>query len=307
MEKMIEIKKNSFRAWLLASRPKTLTGAAVPVMTGTAFALTDSHFNIRIVPTILCFLFAFVMQIDANFVNDYFDFIKGNDDNTRLGPERACAKGWIEAKVMKRALVYTTLIGCLIGLPLVYWGGLTMILIGLLCVVFCFLYTTYLSYRGMGDLLVLVFFGIVPVCLTYYLAMPTDMPKFTWEVFVSSLMCGMVIDTLLIVNNYRDIDNDRRVGKNTLVVKLGAELSRWLYLMIGIIACTSGIIFIIRGYYLPFALPLIYLILHVRTYKRMVEIDKGKELNLILGETARNIFIYGLLLSAGIILSYFIA
>lgn len=307
MEKMIEIKKNSFRAWLLASRPKTLTGAAVPVMTGTAFALTDSHFNIRIMPTILCFLFAFVMQIDANFVNDYFDFIKGNDDNTRLGPERACAKGWIEAKVMKRALVYTTLIGCLIGLPLVYWGGLTMILIGLLCVVFCFLYTTYLSYRGMGDLLVLVFFGIVPVCLTYYLAMPTDMPKFTWEVFVSSLMCGMVIDTLLIVNNYRDIDNDRCVGKNTLVVKLGAELSRWLYLMIGIIACTSGIIFIIRGYYLPFALPLIYLILHVRTYKRMVEIDKGKELNLILGETARNIFIYGLLLSAGIILSYFIA
>lgn len=307
MDKMIEIKKNSFRAWLLASRPKTLTGAAVPVMIGTAFALTDSHFNIRLVPTILCFLFAFVMQVDANFVNDYFDFIKGNDDNTRLGPERACAKGWIEAKVMKRALVYTTLMGCLIGLPLVYWGGLTMILIGLLCVVFCFLYTTYLSYRGMGDLLVLVFFGIVPVCLTYYLAMPADMPKFTWEVFVSSLMCGMVIDTLLIVNNYRDIDNDRRVGKNTLVVKLGAELSRWLYLMIGIIACTSGIIFIIRGHYLPFALPLIYLILHVRTYKRMVEIDKGKELNLILGETARNIFIYGLLLSAGIILSYFIA
>lgn len=307
MEKMIEIKKNSFKAWLLASRPKTLIGAAVPVMIGTAFALTDSHFNIQLVPTILCFLFAFVMQIDANFVNDYFDFIKGNDDNTRLGPERACAKGWIEAKVMKRALVYTTLIGCLIGLPLVYWGGLTMILIGLLCVVFCFLYTTYLSYRGMGDLLVLVFFGIVPVCLTYYLAMPADMPKFTWEVFVSSLMCGMVIDTLLIVNNYRDIDNDRRVGKNTLVVKLGAELSRWLYLMIGIIACTSGIIFIIRGHYLPFALPLIYLILHVRTYKRMVEIDKGKELNLILGETARNIFIYGLLLSAGIILSYFIA
>lgn len=304
---MIEIKKNSFRAWLLASRPKTLIGAAVPVMIGTAFALTDSHFNIQLVPTILCFLFAFVMQIDANFVNDYFDFIKGNDDNTRLGPERACAKGWIEAKVMKRALVYTTLIGCLIGLPLVYWGGPTMILIGLLCVVFCFLYTTYLSYRGMGDLLVLVFFGIVPVCLTYYLAMPADMPKFTWEVFVSSLMCGMVIDTLLIVNNYRDIDNDRRVGKNTLVVKLGAELSRWLYLMIGIIACTSGIIFIIRGHYLPFALPLIYLILHVRTYKRMVEIDKGKELNLILGETARNIFIYGLLLSAGIILSYFIA
>lgn len=307
MEKMIEIKKNSFRAWLLASRPKTLIGAAVPVMIGTAFALTDSHFNIQLVPTILCFLFAFVMQIDANFVNDYFDFIKGNDDNTRLGPERACAKGWIEAKVMKRALVYTTLIGCLIGLPLVYWGGLTMILIGLLCVVFCFLYTTYLSYRGMGDLLVLVFFGIVPVCLTYYLAMPADMPKFTWEVFVVSLMCGMVIDTLLIVNNYRDIDNDRRVGKNTLVVKLGAELSRWLYLMIAIIACTSGIIFIIRGHYLPFALPLIYLILHVRTYKRMVEIDKGKELNLILGETARNIFIYGLLLSAGIILSYFIA
>ena len=199
------IKQDSWQAWLLAARPKTLTGAMVPVMIGLALAWTDGKeygddvFNT--VAAILCALFAMIMQIDANFINDFYDYAKGNDDAaTRLGPLRACTQGWVKIDSMKKAIASTTILACLVGLPLVYYGGLEMILIGLLCVVFCFLYTTHLSYIGLGDVLVLVFFGIVPVCITYYIQLHT----MTWEVFLASIACGLVIDGLLMVNNYRD-------------------------------------------------------------------------------------------------------
>src|SRR5574344_2045192 len=164
MEKNV-IKTNSLKAWILAARPKTLTGAAVPVMIGVSLIHVEQPWFFNWLPAALCFLFAFVMQIDANFINDFFDYVKGTDDETRLGPKRACAEGWISLDAMKQAIALTTVFACLIGLPLVYWGGLERILVGALCVVFCFLYTTYLSYIGLGDLLVIVFFGLGPVCI----------------------------------------------------------------------------------------------------------------------------------------------
>lgn len=299
MDKEI-IRKNSFKAWLLAARPKTLTGASVPVMIALAMAYTDLQGNgFRIIPAVLCALFAFVMQIDANFVNDYFDFISGKDDEQRLGPPRACAMGWIDVAKMKVGMIITTVIACIIGLPLVVYGGVEMILVGALCVVFCFLYTTLLASRGLGDLLVLVFFGIVPVCATYYLQTDTC----TWIVFLASLACGLVIDTLLVVNNYRDIDNDRRAGKKTLIVMIGADKGRLLYLWLGIIASLMGVVFAVYGQYWTPLLPTVYLIMHIATYRRMVKIGKGRQLNLVLADTARNMFVYGLTLSLGLLLS----
>lgn len=299
MDKEI-IRKNSFKAWLLAARPKTLTGASVPVMIALAMAYTDLQGNgFRIIPAVLCALFAFVMQIDANFVNDYFDFISGKDDEQRLGPPRACAMGWIDVAKMKVGIVITTVIACIIGLPLVIYGGVEMILVGVLCVVFCFLYTTLLASRGLGDLLVLVFFGIVPVCATYYLQTDTC----TWVVFLASLACGLVIDTLLVVNNYRDIDNDRRAGKKTLIVMIGADKGRLLYLWLGIIASLMGVVFAVYGQYWTPLLPTVYLIMHIATYRRMVKIGSGRQLNLVLADTARNMFVYGLTLSLGLLLS----
>lgn len=299
MDKKI-IRKNSFKAWLLAARPKTLTGASVPVMIALAMAYTDLQGNgFRIIPAVLCALFAFVMQIDANFVNDYFDFISGKDDEQRLGPARACAMGWIDVAKMKVGIVITTVIACIIGLPLVVYGGVEMILVGALCVVFCFLYTTLLASCGLGDLLVLVFFGIVPVCATYYLQTDTC----TWVVFLASLACGLVIDTLLVVNNYRDIDNDRRAGKKTLIVMIGADKGRLLYLWLGIIASLMGVVFAVYGKYWTPLLPTVYLIMHIATYRRMVKIGSGRQLNLVLADTARNMFVYGLTLSLGLLLS----
>lgn len=297
------IKQDSWQAWLLAARPKTLTGAMVPVMIGLALAWTDGKeygddvFNT--VAAILCALFAMIMQVDANFINDFYDYAKGNDDaETRLGPLRACTQGWVKIDSMKKAIATTTILAFLVGLPLVYYGGLEMILIGLLCVVFCFLYTTHLSYIGLGDVLVLVFFGIVPVCITYYIQLHT----MTWEVFLASIACGLVIDGLLMVNNYRDRENDERDRKRTLVVEIGEKSAERFYLCLGITAVLLGIIFWVNGHVLAFVLPVLYLLLHTFTWLKMKRINHGKELNVCLEETARNMLVYGLCVSIGLLL-----
>jgi 1,4-dihydroxy-2-naphthoate octaprenyltransferase len=251
-------------------------------------------------PAVLCLLFALIMQIDANLVNDFVDYAKGTDDReTRLGPERACAQGWVSIERMKKAIAATTCLACVVGLPLAWYGGLEMILIGMLCVVFCFLYTTHLSYQGLGDVLVLLFFGLVPVAITYYIQLHT----ITVEVVVAALACGLVIDALLLVNNFRDRDTDREAGKQTLVVRTGPKTALFCYVGVGVVACLMGGYFAWQGRWWAFVLPVVYLVLHLLTAVRMKRIWQGRELNRCLGMTARNILIYGLTVTVGVLLS----
>ncbi|WP_308270359.1 1,4-dihydroxy-2-naphthoate octaprenyltransferase [Prevotella sp.] len=301
------VRVNSLKAWILAARPKTLTGAAVPVMIGIACAVAMYGWcGIRVVPAVLCMLFALIMQVDANFVNDYFDFMKGTDDEQRLGPKRACAQGWITASAMRSGLFVTTLLACIVGLPLVYYGGWEMIMVGLACVVFCFLYTISFSYIGLGDLLVLVFFGIVPVCMTYWLtAPPTALTSIPFAVVLMSIACGLIIDTLLVVNNYRDIDNDRRAGKLTLIVRIGERGGLVLYLILGLVGTILAIVGVVLldwhdGQWTQ-SLLIIYTPFHTWAFNEMRSIRKGAELNRVLGMTARNMFIFGLLASAALV------
>lgn len=306
------VKTNSVKAWLLATRPKTLSAAAVPVMIGTAFAWRNTSEQFNWIPAILCLLFAWIMQIDSNLVNDYFDFKKGNDDETRLGPKRACSEGWITSDAMVWGILITTLLGCMTGIPLILYGGLEMVMVGIACVVFCFLYTTLFSYHGLGDILVLLFFGIIPVCCTYYVCMPLHQQIPTGEVIASSIACGLAIDALLIVNNYRDIDNDRSNSKITLAVRLGASKTRRLYESIGYIAAGIMIILVFFDLYqtdkfIPtYAIYLIYIILHRQSYQEMKRINKGAKLNQVLGLTARNILVFGILSVAAILSVIFI-
>lgn len=301
------VRVNSLKAWILAARPKTLTGAAVPVMIGIACAVAMYGWcGIRVVPAVLCMLFALIMQVDANFINDYFDFMKGTDDEQRLGPKRACAQGWITASAMRSGLFVTTLLACIVGLPLVYYGGWEMIMVGLACVVFCFLYTISFSYIGLGDLLVLVFFGIVPVCMTYWLtAPPTTLTSIPFAVVLMSIACGLIIDTLLVVNNYRDIENDRRAGKLTLIVRIGERGGLVLYLMLGLVGTILAIVGVVLldwhdGQWTQ-SLLIIYTPFHTWAFNEMRYIRKGAELNRVLGMTARNMFIFGLLASAALV------
>ena len=265
-----DVRTNSFRAWMLAARPKTLTAAAVPVMAGSALAVADLGTGFRAWPCVLCFLFAFIMQIDANFINDYFDFRKGSDRTDRLGPERACAQGWITPRAMLRGIGVTTVLACLAGLPLLWYAGWELVVVGAVCVVFAFLYTLGLSYRGCA--------------------------------LVCALACGLVIDTLLMVNNYRDRDQDRISGKRTVVVRWGARAGRAAYLWLGFLPCLGCLSLVAGGYLWAAILPQFYLIPHIRSWQLMGSIGQGRALNRVLGLTARNIFLFGLLLSAGLLL-----
>ncbi len=295
------LKTNGLNAWFLAARPKTLTGAASPVLMGGALALYDTdavaHSGL-LLPFLLCLLFAFVMQIDSNLVNDYFDFLKGTDREDRLGPERACAQGWVTPRAMRIAIAVTTLLACCIGLPLIWWGGWQLVFVGLLCVLFCFLYTTRLSYLGYGDLLVLVFFGLVPVCCTYYVLTGT----LTLPSVLAGSACGLATDCLLMVNNYRDRNQDVLSGKHTLIVRFGARFGLTSYLLLGVIATLLGGLSLCLATD-TFAAPLplfLYLAAHILVYRQMSRLD-GKALNAVLGKTALCIFLFGLLYSLALL------
>lgn len=140
------IQPNSLQAWLLAARPKTLTAASIPVMVGCALAEAHGHF--QTVPAILCFLFAFLMQIDANFINDLYDFLKGSDREDRLGPERACAQGWISPQQMKRGILFTTFLAGICGLGLLFYSGWEMIPVGMACILLRICIPNWLTKAG---------------------------------------------------------------------------------------------------------------------------------------------------------------
>ncbi len=297
----MDVKTNSIRAWLLAARPKTLTGALIPIILAGALAWHDNVMRWDLL--LCCALFACLMQVAANLINDLYDYLKGTDREDRLGPERACSQGWITSGAMRWGIGVVVVLACLVGLAAVAlsyemlpWHGWEFVALGISCVVFAFLYTTCLSYLGLGDVLVLVFFGLVPVCGTYFL-MAQSIP-------LSSLLLGLIsgvsIDALLVINNYRDRDQDRISGKRTLVVLLGEPFGRYHYLAIGIICIVlyfvlMSVLYKATHSYIMFSPPCLYIILHIATWQKMCQIRQGRALNKILGETSRNMFIFAIL------------
>lgn len=299
------VKTNSTHAWWLAARPKTLTGAAAPVMVALAAAIHE-YGRIEVWPAMLCLLFALLMQVDANLVNDYFDCIRGVDGEERLGPERACSQGWITLPAMRMGMGLTTLLACIIGLPLVAWGGWECIAVGLACVAFCFLYTTLFSRIAMGDVLVLLFFGLIPVGYTFYFQTPyasiTQVPVGVWCL---ALAQGLITDCLLLVNNFRDRDTDAAVGKTTLVTIIGPTATLLLYCLIGIVSVSLAIYGIhdLSGAYSTWHyLPLLFLPLHLSILYIMCKTYRGKALNRVLGMTALSIFVFALLAVFGLLM-----
>ena len=288
-KKPLSVKPGSAKAWFLASRPKTLTAALCPVVVGTALAWADGEANWA--AFVLCLAFAASMQIAANFINDLFDFTRGTDREDRLGPERACAQGWISPRGMKRGIALAVSLACICGLGLIPFGGWPLVWLGVACVVFAFLYTTLLSYCGWGDILVFVFFGLVPVCGTYFV----QAGSFTPTVWILGAGCGLVTDTLLVLNNFRDYDTDRLSGKKTLIVSFGKKFGSQLYLWLGVAAALCSCFAVYLDHYIIVAFMTLYIISHINTWRTMNKIRQGRELNRVLGMTSLNILEYSLL------------
>lgn len=302
------MKTNSLSAWILAVRPYSLGNSVILVAVASALAWSDGGFHP--LPALLCLLFALLMQCTANLVNDLWDFRRGADRPDRLGPDRAFAKGYITPRAMKAGIGAFTLAACGAGCGLLWYamtcgvlryGGWELPLVGALCIVFAYLYTAGpwpLAYHALGDAAVVLFFGLIPVGFTYYIQTGT----WGWEVTVAALACGLVIDTMLLVNNFRDREQDARCGKRTIVVALGAGVGRWGYLALGAAAVALCLALLAGGRIWAALLPLPYLFAHLATWRSMVRIDRGDGLNLCLAQTARNILLFGALLTLGLLL-----
>lgn len=313
------IKQNSWKAIVKGARLETLPGAAVPVIIAIALAAGDMYRtgnigNFQIIPALLCFLFAEIMQINANYINDYFDFKGGHDSAARQGNDRVATKGWMTMQFMRKVIIGTNIIAAAVGLPILWFArtdsalpplqggaGWVLLAVGAVCMLFSLLYTTMFSKRALGDVLVLLFFGIVPVCVTYYVLTGTC----NWYVFVASLACGFEIDSMLVINNFRDHDEDLQTGKHTLSHLLGRKRMLQFYLAIGFICAALGYFcYKMNGYSMAFNLQIIYLLVHMRIYNTMKVIWQGPELNKQLAANGKNILLYGILIAAGILITF---
>lgn len=292
-------KPSKLQSWILASRPKTLPAALVPVMVGSALAIYHGIFFPAY--SIVALLCSILIQIGTNFTNDLYDYLKGTDTAERKGPLRVLASGFISVTEMKWGIFLVFFTAFLLGLYLVYSVGLMILWIGIFSIIAGLAYTAGpfpLAYNGLGDLFVFFFFGIVGTVGTYYL----HAQQFTVLAFLISLPVGALITNILIVNNYRDIEEDKTAGKNTLAVILGKDFSRYEY-----------VFFILISFFIPFLLHfkydfniwifLPYITLPIAiTLVKMIYALSGIQLNKTLELSAKFSALYGLLLSIGIIL-----
>ncbi|MEQ9279793.1 MAG: 1,4-dihydroxy-2-naphthoate polyprenyltransferase [Balneola sp.] len=288
------------KIWVEAARPKTLAAAFVPVLIGATIAYQGELINWM--ATTVALLCAFLIQIGTNFANDYFDFVKGADTDERIGFERATAKGLISPKNMLNATIICMALAFIFGLYLVWIGGTVVLIIGLFSLLFGVLYTGGpfpLGYNGLGDLFVFIFFGIVAVMTTYYV----NALAWSMDTFWASLAVGALCTNILVVNNLRDIEQDKIAGKKTLGVLFGETMLKVEYTFMLMLAFATPPHFYFQlDYEIWIFLPFLILpvaLLHTKTI--WTETEK-RNLNQQLEKTAKFMTIFGLLFSIGIIL-----
>ena len=285
--------------WIIAARLKTLTAAISPVILGTALSYHDGKFHPFIF--LMTLLAAILIQIGANFANDFYDFQKGTDRDDRLGPMRATQSGLITPEEMKTAmwLIFALAIG--VGFYLAYVGGWPIVVIGLASILAGIAYTggPYpLGYHGWGDVFVFIFFGLIAVPGTYYL----QNGSFTNTALGLGAALGMLSTAILVVNNIRDMETDIVTGKKTLAVRLGKSFSQIEFSILVTIPFITPLCMwwntkdnmslLITLFALPIAVHLIFQLIS----------KSGRELNKVLAGTARFLFIFTILFSFGLIL-----
>lgn len=290
---------NKFDIWVLASRPKTLLAAIVPVLIGTSIVSFDTKVNFP--AAFVALVCALLIQIGTNFVNDLYDYLSGADGESRKGPTRALAADLISVNEMKAAIILVFFVTFVLGLYLVYISTWITLLIGLLSIFAGIAYTAGpypLAYNGLGDVFVFLFFGVVGTVGTYYVQVVDISPLVFW----ASIPVGALITNILVVNNYRDIDEDREVGKKTLAVKMGRKFTRYQYLIFMLLSYL--ILFVVYFTYnqrLFVFLPILTLPIAIKLII-MIFSYKGEELNKTLELTAKLSAFYGFLFAVGILL-----
>lgn len=288
------------RAWMLAARPRTLPAALAPVIVGTALAVRDGAFAPG--PAIAAVLVALLLQIGANFANDVFDFRRGADTAERLGPTRVTQSGLIAERQVLAATIAVIILAALAGFYLVLRGGLPILLLGIAAIIATLAYTGGpfpLGYNGLGEVFVLIFFGFVAVAGTYYV----QSLQLTATAIAVAIPVGALVTNILVVNNLRDLETDRRAGKRTLAVRLGHAGTQREYLALMVIAYLTPLLLWLAGGLAPWTLlPWLTLPIAARLVRQTRQ-EVGRALNKTLGGTAQLELIFSILFAVGILLS----
>lgn len=293
------------KIWLEAIRLRTLPVSVSGVLIAVGLAKFNGAF--RLVPSLLCVAFAVLAQIVSNLANEYFDFKAGTDKKGRVGPRRGVTEGDFSPTTLKRAIVGTLVATCAVGLSMLavvdpgegYANWLLLVGVGVMVAVMAFAYSAGpypLSYHALGEVAVMAFYGLVPVIFSYYVVAGDFHPY----AVIAGIAIGLMGVNVLLVNNYRDVDDDREAGKRTSVVVAGRTLAAFAYLLNGLLALSVLGVLWLRlwmewGWWtmLP---PAIYMALHLTSWHRLKQ-RTGAALNPILGATARNMLIFTLLLT----------
>ncbi len=288
---------SSLRAWVLASRPATLSAAIVPVAVGSACAAVLG--GLRVGPALAALAGAMLIQIGTNFANDVFDFEKGADDEARLGPTRAVSAGLITPRAMRVGMVVAFGLAALAGVYLALVAGWVVIAIGVASIASGIAYTGGpfpLGYHGLGDVFVLVFFGFVAVCGTVFVQMGTVPPLALW----SAVPVGALATAILVVNNLRDRHGDAQAGKRTLAVRLGRRgaLAELALLLVASYA-VPPLLFARGEASVAVLAPLATAPLAVALFRRVAR-DEGAALNRSLGASARLLLVFGVTFAAAL-------
>ncbi len=287
----------SMKNWLLAIRPKTLPAAAGPVLIGFALAYREGvqHFP----SVLLAAIVALLIQAGTNMVNDYSDFKKGVDTEERAGPVRVTQAGLISPAEMKAGMGVVLFLIVLFSAPLVFRGGVPILIIGVLSIISGILYTAGpfpLGYNGLGDVFVLIFFGPIAVAGTYYVQALEAGPVPIFAGFGP----GLISVAILCINNLRDHEDDKKSGKNTLIVLLGKKFGKFEYLFSLIFAALIPLFLFGIGERVNFSfLAILILIPAIKPVKVVFNDGKGELMNTLLGYTGKLLLLYSLIFSIG--------
>ena len=289
----------SVGAWIMATRPPTLAAALVPVAVGSAVAYLEG--GLRWAPALAALAGALMLQVGANFANDVFDFEKGTDDETRLGPTRAAQAGLLSPRDLKGGMIVAFGLATVAGAYLTSVAGWSVIAIGVASILSAIAYTggPYpLGYHGLGDVFVMLFFGFVAVCGTAFVQLGT-VPT---SAVLASLPVGALATAILVVNNVRDRHGDERTGKRTLAVRWGKRGGLVEYALCLLLAYGTPVAMAANGPAPSLLMPLLTLPLGVGLWRRLRR-EEGRPLNPVLAETARLLVVHGLLFTAGLALA----
>ncbi len=279
--------KMKFKYWIQASRPKTLLVSVASVV--MAVALASKYNEINWLPAIICLSFAVMAQVLSNFVNDYADGLKGAD-NERLGPQRMVASGMISPQNMRKGIVLWGILTFALGCTLLYWGGLILLPFGIVILLCALAYSTGpfpLSRHALGDVAVVLFYGVAPVVLTFFI----QTGFVNNEITTAGIAMGIMANNLLIVNNYRDAEQDLKNGKKTTVTVFGKGFMKIVYYLNPLIATGLSLLIFNDFKVIVFLMPFLVYSVFVD-----VRFDKaqGVRLNKLIGMSSMEAIIFAL-------------